>query len=191
MDGLLERFSPIFTADQLEEFKREIADSPIHPFWTALLQGLIVGPTVNAIAGFGEEVGWRGLMFRELIHTGFWRCSALTGFVWGLWHAPLVMLGHNYPQHPSIGVLMMIAWTMLLSPIFSYVRLKSGAVPAAAILHGSLNATAGLSIMLVKGGDDLTTGVSGLPGFAVLGTSCMLLYIRLRDGWCHEIYDYR
>jgi len=68
MDGLLERFSPIFTADQLEEFKREIADSPIHPFWTALLQGLIVGPTVNAIAGFGEEVGWRGHVQRTHSH---------------------------------------------------------------------------------------------------------------------------
>lgn len=56
----------------------------------------------------------------------------------------------------------------MLSPIFSYIRLKSGSVVAAAILHGSLNGTFGLAVILIKGGDDLTVGVTGLAGFIAL-----------------------
>ncbi len=63
---------------------------------------------------------------------------------------------------------MMIVFTLLLSPIFSFVRLKSRSVIAAAIAHGSINGTVGLAVMMVKGGSDLTVGVTGLAGFIVL-----------------------
>jgi membrane protease YdiL (CAAX protease family) len=63
---------------------------------------------------------------------------------------------------------MMTIFTILLSPIFSYVRLRAKSVVAAAIIHGTLNATYGISIMLIKGGDDLTVGVMGLAGFIAL-----------------------
>ena len=63
---------------------------------------------------------------------------------------------------------MMIAWCMLLAPIFSYVRLKAKSVIAAAIIHGSFNATVGLAVMVVKGGNELIVGVTGLAGFIVL-----------------------
>jgi len=99
---------------------------------------------------------------------GFWKSSALIGVIWGVWHAPLILQGHNYPQHPVVGVFMMIGWCLLLAPIFSYVRLKAKSVLAAAIIHGSLNATAGLAIMVVEGGSDLVIGVTGLAGFIVL-----------------------
>jgi len=38
---------------------------------------------------------------------------------------------------------------------------------ATPILHASWKATTGLAIMVIKGGDDLTTGVTGLPGFII------------------------
>lgn len=63
---------------------------------------------------------------------------------------------------------MMTIWCILLAPIFSYVRLKAKSVIAAAVMHGSLNGTAGLAIMVVKGGSDLTVGVTGLAGCIVL-----------------------
>jgi len=63
---------------------------------------------------------------------------------------------------------MMIIFCLLLSPIFSYIRLKSKSVVAAAIVHGSINATAGLAIMMVKGGGDLIVGITGAAGFIVL-----------------------
>ena len=168
MTGMFERFKSILTPEKFEQIESQMDTLPIHPIWIGLLQGLIAGITVNAIAGFGEELGWRGFLQREFSFMGFWRASLLIGFIWGVWHAPLILQGHNYPQHPVTGVFMMTAWCVLLAPIFSYVRLKAGSVIAAAVIHGSLNGTVGLAIMVVKGGNDLLIGVTGLAGFIVL-----------------------
>lgn len=168
MAGMFERFKSSLTPEQLQAMRNQAAALPVHPIWLALLQGLIAGVTVNAVAAFGEELGWRGLLQRELGCLGFWKSSAIIGIIWGLWHAPLILQGHNYPQHPLAGVLMMTIFTLLLSPIFGYVRLKAKSVLAAAIMHGTLNGTYGLAIMVIKGGNDLTVGVTGLAGFVVL-----------------------
>lgn len=168
MTGLFERFKPIFSQEKLEQMKSQAEALPIHPFWLGLLQGLVAGITINAVAAFGEELGWRGFLQREFSYMGFWKSSTLIGFIWGIWHAPLILQGHNYPQHPVAGVFMMTIWCVLLAPIFSYVRLKAKSVIAVAIIHGSLNATAGLAIIVIKGGNDLLVGVTGLAGFIVL-----------------------
>jgi membrane protease YdiL (CAAX protease family) len=168
MAGMVERFRGLLTPEQLEEMRRQAEVLPLHPFWLALLQGLVAGPTVNAVAAFGEESGWRGLLLRELETLGFWRASAVIGVVWGFWHAPLIVLGTNYPEHPWAGVLMMTGLTVLLSPLLGYLTLRAGSVVAAAIFHGTFNATAGLALLVVRGGSDLTVGVTGLAGFVVL-----------------------
>lgn len=154
-----------------------MATFPIHPIWIGLAQGLIAGITINAVAGFGEELGWRGFLQKELGYIGFWKSSALIGIIWGVWHAPIILQGHNYPQHPIVGVFMMIVFCLLLTPIFSYVRLKAKSVIAAAIIHGSLNATAGLGIMVVKGGNDLLIGVTGVAGFIALAVINLFIFI--------------
>ena len=168
MAGMFDRFKSVLTPEQLNQMERQADVFPIHPLWIGLLQGLFAGITVNAVAGFGEELGWRGFLQRELGNLGFIKSSVIIGFIWGVWHAPLILQGHNYPQHPVAGVFLMIIWCVLLAPIFSYVRLKAKSVIAAAIIHGSLNGTSGLAIMIVKGGNDLLVGITGLAGFLVL-----------------------
>lgn len=177
MTGMFERFKFILTPEQLKQMESQATTFPVHPIWIGLVQGLVAGITINAIAGFGEELGWRGLLQKELGHMGFWKSSATVGIIWGVWHTPIILQGHNYPEHPLAGVFMMIIFTLLLSPIFSYVRLKAKSVIAAAIIHGSLNATVGLSIMVIKGGNDLTVGVTGLAGFTVLGLVNIGLFV--------------
>jgi membrane protease YdiL (CAAX protease family) len=176
MQGLLERFAPLLKPEQMQQLKEQMARTPVSALWLALLQGLIAGITVNAVAGFGEELGWRGFLQKEWAFLGFWRSSLLIGLVWGLWHAPLILQGHNYPQHPVIGVLMMTIMCVLLALVFGYIRVKARSVIAAAIVHGTFNATYGLSIVLVRGGSDLTTGVTGLPGFVVLAAIILILW---------------
>jgi membrane protease YdiL (CAAX protease family) len=168
MTGFFERFEGIIPLEQLQQMKDQMIASPIHIFWIVLIQGLVAGITINALFGFGEELGWRGFLFKELSYMSFWKSSTIIGFIWGVWHAPLILQGHNYPQHPVAGVFMMILWCILLSPIFSYIRLRSKSVIAAAIMHGTLNGTAGLAIMMIEGGNDLIIGVTGVAGFIVL-----------------------
>jgi len=177
MAGIFERFESILTPEQLEQMKAQADAFPLHPFWIGLLQGLVAGISINAIAGFGEELGWRGFLQKELGYLGFWKSSVAIGLIWGVWHAPIILQGHNYPEHPQAGVFVMILFTLLLSPIFSYVRLKAKSVIAAAIIHGSLNATVGLPLMVLNGGNDLTVGVTGLAGFIVLALTNVGLFI--------------
>ncbi len=178
LEGMIERYQSMLTPEQLEQLKNQIAASPIHPIYIAIINGLIAGITINAVPAFGEELGWRGFLLKQLGYLGFWKSSLAIGIVWGFWHAPLIIHGYNYPQHPLAGVFMMTIFTILLSPIFSYIRLKAKSVVAAAIMHGTLNATYGISIMLIKGGNDLIIGEMGLAGFIALAiiNLCLLLY---------------
>lgn len=177
MAGMVERFSSIVPPEQIEAIELQISEARIHPVFLGLLQGLVAGPTINAVAGFGEELGWRGYLQKELRHLGFYRSSFLIGLTWGFWHAPIILQGHNYPEHPVIGIFMMVVWCMLLAPIFSFVRDSARSSIAAAVIHGSLNATVGLAIMVVEGGNDLIVGVTGLSGFIVLAMVNLLLFL--------------
>jgi membrane protease YdiL (CAAX protease family) len=177
MEGMYERFRSVVAPEQLEKIKNQVDTMPIHPIWLGLLQGLLAGISINAIAGFGEELGWRGFLQKQFGYMGFWKSSILIGAVWGIWHAPIILQGHNYYQHPAIGVFMMTIWCILLGPIFSYVRLKAKSVIAAAVMHGSLNGTAGLAIIVVKGGNDLLIGITGLAGIIVLILTNIALFL--------------
>ena len=177
MSGMVKRFEEMLTPEQMEQMKNSMKALPVHPVWISLVQGLIAGVTVNAIAGFGEELGWRGFLLKAFKEMNFLKASVVIGFIWGIWHAPLILMGHNYPQHPEYGVLMMIVWCILLTPLFLYITVKSKSVIAAAIMHGTLNATAGIAIMIIDGGNDLTVGMTGLAGFIALSVVLVLLYL--------------
>ena len=86
-------------------------------------------------------------------------------------------MGHNYPEHPKIGVIMIIVLCILLTQLFLYITIKSKSVIAASIMHGTMNATAGISIMAVSGGNDLISGIAGLSGFITLTIFLIGLFI--------------
>ena len=173
MTGLFEYLGDYIPEDMMSE----MPFSPVAMFWLMLLQGIIAGPTINAVAAFGEEFGWRGFLLKETASAGFWKSALFIGFIWGIWHAPLILMGHNYPGYEIPGVFMMTFWCILLSPLFSYVTIKANNVIAAAIFHGSINAVAGLAIMPITGAIPLLTGVMGLAGFLVLAVLNLLIFL--------------
>lgn len=177
MSGMIKRFEAILSPEQIEQMKESLENLPFNPILIALFQGLIAGITINAVAAFGEELGWRGFLLREFKEMSFFKASIIIGFIWGIWHAPIILMGHNYPQHPEIGVVMMTIFCILLTPVFIYITIKSKSVIAAAILHGTLNGTAGLSMMKIDGGNDLITGITGLAGFICLIIVLLLFFI--------------
>jgi membrane protease YdiL (CAAX protease family) len=168
MKGMFERYENTMSPEKVEEFKAYIDRLPVHPIWISILQAFIAGISINALFAFGEELGWRGLLQKEMAGLGFLRSSLLIGIIWGLWHAPIILMGHNYPQHPKTGVFMMVILCILLSPVFSYVRLRAKSVIAAGVIHGSFNASPGIALMLIKGGSDLTVGITGISGITAL-----------------------
>ncbi len=142
-----------------------------------VVAALISGASINAFFALSEELGWRGLLQRELAPLGFARSSILIGAIWGVWHAPLILQGHNYPDHPIIGVGMMIAWCIPLGVIHSWVRLKTRTLLAAAIMHGTLNAVAGFAALSLRGGSDLTVGLTGVSGIIVVSVVAVIMLL--------------
>jgi len=177
MTGLAERFSAMSSPEQVEQMKAQIAALPISPIWLILIGGLFAGITINGLFAFGEELGWRGFLVYQFRKMSFAKASVIIGFIWGIWHAPLILMGHNYPNHPQFGVLMMVLLCILLTPILIYFTLKAKSVIAAAILHGTMNATATISILPISGGNDLLAGSTGLAGMIALVIVILSIYI--------------
>jgi len=164
MTGLAERFATMTSPEQVVQMKAQIATLPVSPVWLILAGGLFAGITINGLAAFGEELGWRGFLLHQFRNMSFAKASILIGAIWGIWHAPLILMGHNYPQHPYFGVLMMVILCIIITPIVMYFTIKSKSVIAAAIAHGTMNATVTISIIPITGGNDLLVGMTGLAG---------------------------
>ena len=168
--------------DALAQMSQSIPDIDAYMLLTlTIISGLSAGITINALFAFGEEIAWRGWLLKQFEGVKFLKTSLIIGAFWGIWHAPLIAMGHNYAQHPFIGLVMMIIWCVLLTPIIQYTRIKSKSVITAAIFHGTLNASAGLSLMYLDNFNDLLGGSAGLAGFIILLViNCSLFAI---DKW--------
>ncbi len=168
LSGFFQRYGNLLIPDQVAQMRANMEKSPLPLFWIVLVNGLIAGVTVNALFALGEELGWRGLLVHRLSSLGFWRMAGIIGLIWGIWHMPVILMGHNYPQHPVPGVFMMIAFALLLTPLLLYIRLRSGSTIAAAVFHGTVNGLAGLPMLVLAGGNDLTVGMTGFAGFIAI-----------------------
>ena len=142
-----------------------------------LLSGIFAGLTINAVFAFGEEYGWRNYMVHALKGESFIKAALTIGIVWGIWHAPLILMGHNYPQHPVAGVPMMVIFCILVGFIELYLVKKTGSVYPAAIFHGTINAIFGFTMYFIQGGNDLTTGSTGAAGFVAIAVTCLAIFI--------------
>lgn len=94
------------------------------------------------------------------------------------WVIGWLLIPIEYPQHPVAGVFLMVVFCVLMTPILMYFREKSGSVIVPAIMHGTFNALAGLSLLLVTPANDYLYGATGLAGFiAQLGYHWEYWYI--------------
>src|SRR5437016_5587770 len=140
---------------------------PVAIFLLSLVQGVIAGFTINLPFAFGEELGWRGLLLRETQKSGVLRSNLFIGVVWGLWHAPIIAQGHNYPGHPVAGIFMMTVFTTSLSFPMAYCRFKSRTILGPSALHGMINPLGVLTVFFVVGANPLFGFVAGIAGIAV------------------------
>lgn len=130
--------------------------------------GVLLGPLLNAPFAFGEEWGWRGYLVPKLLPLGAWPALLASGALWGLWHAPFILLGHNYPLHPRLGVAVMVAFCVLFGTLLGWTRLATKSIWPAVLAHGSLNALGGVLPLLVRAGsayDGIHVGITGWTGW--------------------------
>ena len=143
------------------------------------LNTAIVGPLLGLIIAFGEEYGWRGYLQGELTKLGRLKGVLLVGVVWGIWHAPAVAMGHNYPGHPVLGPIAFLVFNLFLAIFLGYLMLKTGSVWLAAFMHAVLNSGyAWLVAMWYTPNDPLFSFGAGIYGIAFAFLVVLLL---LRD----------
>lgn len=135
----------------------------------------VAGATVNAVAAFGEELGWRGFLVPALRRWGTGPALLVSGAIWGLWHTPIILLGYNFDRTDLTGVLLMTGGCIMLGVLFGWLRLRSGSMWPAVFAHGAFNASAGMYLWFFAVGTKpdpalvLPLGVAGwIAGAAVI-----------------------
>lgn len=131
---------------------------------------ITIAPIINSIPAFGEELGWRGFLLPRLMPLGRSRALVISGAVWGLWHAPFVLLlGFHYPVHRVEGALLFTAIVMFIGIYVGYLRLASGSIFLAAFAHGIFNSQFyGVWQIIFPDVDPLLGGMTGITGLLVL-----------------------
>ncbi len=132
------------------------------------MAGLCFGPTINGIFGFGEELGWRGYLLPKLMPFGRLKAYTLVGIIWGLWHAPLIVVGFNYPGHPLLGIVGMTVMTTALGIYINELTLRNRSSILAGWIHGAFNGQAyGIWRILFPDVNPLLGGFTGVMGATV------------------------
>jgi len=123
---------------------------------------------LNGVLAFGEELGWRGWLVPALRPLGTWPTLLLSGAIWGLWHSPIILLGYNFGRTDVTGVLFMVGGCVAWGVLFGWLRLRSASIWPAVLAHGSLNAAAGLVLLVAASQPDLAlAGPLGVAAWIV------------------------
>ena len=131
------------------------------------LINVLFGAFINLIPALGEELGWRGWLLPKLMPLGTVPALVLSGVIWGLWHAPLILLGYNYSGAPGwLGLTMMIGMCIVVGAVFGWLRLRSESVWPAALAHGAFNAAAGFSLIFAAAGELIDTTQATILGWS-------------------------
>lgn len=154
-----------------------------------IVASVLLGPILNALPCFGEEWGWRGYLLPKLLkRMGLLPTLLVSGLIWGLWHMPITMLGHNYGMgytgYPITGILAMCTFCTVMGVIFSYVTIRTGSCLPAILGHGALNGFASAGILFTDGTrvnpfvGPVPTGIIGGCAFIICAVVMAVLLIR-------------
>lgn len=120
----------------------------------------IEGTIMMFFPAFGEEWGWRGYMMPKLIKLiGKPAAIIVGGILWGLWHFPLTISGHNfgteYKFYPWIGIGMMCVFCTIFNAFLTFLAERTKSVYPCAIAHGMNNNVGPLMLLSVFGNVEL------------------------------------
>jgi membrane protease YdiL (CAAX protease family) len=137
------------------------------------------------LPALGEEIGWRGFLVPRLAKlTSFGNVALISGAIWAVWHYPLILFADYHSGAPRwFALLCFSALVVGISFAFAWLRLKSGSVWTAAILHASHN------VFIQRIFDQLTQNTGLTPyittefgaGLALMAVVVALLFWRRRN----------
>jgi uncharacterized protein len=114
--------------------------SPGVRFLAGLVIALSVGILGMAPLAIGEEIGWRSYLLTRLIQARIPRPVLVSGLVWALWHAPLVLSGQYNPSVYQKLSFCLFAVTMVsLGSLLARLRLETNSIWPPVVLHAAWN----------------------------------------------------
>ncbi|MGO1746866.1 MAG: CPBP family intramembrane glutamic endopeptidase, partial [Microbacterium gubbeenense] len=100
----------------------------------------------------------------------------IIGVVWGLWHAPIILLGYNFNRTDLLGVVYMVVFCLVVGVLLQWSRYFTRSVWPAAVGHGALNATFTYPLFWATPDFDALTGSAlGAPGWILMGAVIVIL----------------
>ena len=181
------------TREQAEAMGVEmnIDDEAIRLTQIASLATLVIAPAINAVTCFGEEWGWRGYLLPHLLERfSIIPTLLVSGIIWGSWHAPITVLGHNYglgyAGYPFTGIAAMCLFCIVLGVFMSYITLRTGSCLPAVFAHGMVNGSAAAGIIFSATGGNPFVGPAptGILGGAFFIVAAIFMAVDLaRNGW--------
>lgn len=128
----------------------------VEPWVIVIIQvfaSILSAPLVNSIFTFGEEFGWRGYLQQKLMPMGTRTAMVWMGVIWGVWHWPLIAMGHNYGLDylgaPWLGMVMMLWFTFTNGVFLAFVSLRAKSVWPAVVGHAAINGIANIGALFV------------------------------------------
>jgi len=101
----------------------------------------VLGVISSTARALGEEIGWRGFLLPRLVQQfGFTLGCLVSGCIWAAWHYPaLLFADYNAGTKPAYALTCFTLMVIADAYILGWLRLKSGSLWPAAILHASHN----------------------------------------------------
>ena len=143
--------------------------APVARFGLQLISVFGAGFLVSLVLAAGEEIGWRGYMLTRLIDARIRQPVLVSGLIWGLWHLPLILSGlYAAGPNPFLSVLWFMVAITVFTFLISQLRLTTGSIWPAIVLHGAWNS-------IIQGVFDTST--SGAQAKVWVGESGILVML--------------
>lgn len=100
----------------------------------------------------GEEIGWRGFVQSQAIERyGSIAGVLLLGVVWGFWHAPVALRGHNLSANFWAEAFVLYPYMCICYSFpLAFLTLQSGSIWPAVLFHSANNALGSISVRFVE-----------------------------------------
>ena len=131
---------------------------------------------------FGEEWGWRGYMMPKLLKLmPKWAAVLLGGVIWGLWHAPLTIAGHNfgidYPVYPFAGIGLMCLMCIFMNTFLTLLTEKTGSIYPASFCHMVNNNLGSTVLIMIAGSEALINALEMASSISMFLLTCLPLLL--------------
>jgi len=154
------------------------AGVPPARFWVTMV--LLI--PAAALESVGEEIGWRGYLLPRLVPLGRVRAWLWSGLLWGCWHWPLIFTGaYHAGGSLPLTLLLFTATILAFTLVINEVRVVTGSLWLAALLHGAHNAIWFQLRALPTGASpwiDRLAGESGVVPLVLYGMAALVVLAR-------------